>query len=180
LQKYEEEKLEAQRFLDSERESFEAKLSEIEAASSKEIEDVRGKATNEIEGLHAQIFDLSSSLAKANALFEKRKEEDAATATAKAETSSFAATSAELAEARRAFNELEHYKQSLEKRLQDADAAIEQKDSVIKIMQDQLVMMANESMQGLDEAMKSKQVDVRPSTGALYISYTIWYVIAGC
>ena len=163
LQTIEEERIDAQRHLETERETFKSKISEISLSNENEIAVIRAQAVSDSRAMSLQIKDLTSSLENANALFASRMNEiiedsdkgGAATA----------ALSIELTSSKKAFSELTFYKDDLEKRLREAEAALVQKESVIKIMQDQLVMMANESMQGLDDAIKSKQIELRPGTG---------------
>jgi DNA repair exonuclease SbcCD ATPase subunit len=163
MQTIEVDRLNAQRILEAEKNMYEEKIAEIRAANSKEITALRAEATRDSEAMSMQIKDLHTSLENANALFVSRMGE--VSADSDKEGAAVVAISAQLLDSQKNFSELNFYKETLEKRLRDAEATIEQKESVIKIMQDQLVMMANESMQGLDDALKSKQVDIRPDTG---------------
>lgn len=163
MQTIEEDRLTAQRVLEEEKNTYEQKVAEINTANRNEIAAVRAKAERDSQAMYMQIKDLQTSLENANALFLSRMSEISADSDKGG--SATVAISAQLLDSQKNFTELNFYKETLEKRLRDAEVTIEQKESVIKIMQDQLVMMANESMQGLDDALKSKQVDVRPDTG---------------
>jgi len=67
-----------------------------------------------------------------------------------------------LASRERAFEELDHFKDTLDAKIQSLEILLAEKENVIKIMQDQLVQMAEQNLKDLeDEAMAtapSKQV----------------------
>ena len=140
----------------------ENEISRLNDSSKIALNNLQNESQKKLNQANQEISVLQNELASAKNLIEMYSKDKESLAGDKNEKEKVLAD--ELAFVRNNFTTLEISNSQLISKLKEMESIVSQKESVIKIMQDQLVKMADESMEGLDNAMGLNRVSESDNT----------------